>query len=142
MRDRIVAAAIRVLADEGALGFTTTRVADEAGISVGSMYQYFPTESNEAREFGGVFDQAEIFLRSTLAHPELEPLALEQFVFKEPSTPATTATYCFTFRQTRSTAWHGSFRPRRPNRLPLAGRDDLVAIHLAVGADAPFSPSR
>jgi AcrR family transcriptional regulator len=124
MRDRIVAAAIRVLADEGALGFTTTRVADEAGISVGSLYQYFPnkhalalavhdqavlrgwdhvqrvlddpdlsprakviaiarwffaTEGDEARDLGSVFDEAEIFLRSTPAHPELEALALERF---------------------------------------------------------------
>lgn len=44
MRGRIVAAAIRVLGEEGALGFTTTRVADEAGISVGSLYQYFPNK--------------------------------------------------------------------------------------------------
>lgn len=44
MRDRILAAAIRVLDDEGALGFTTTRVAEEAEISVGSLYQYFPNK--------------------------------------------------------------------------------------------------
>jgi AcrR family transcriptional regulator len=44
MRDRILGAAIRVLHDEGALGFTTTRVAEEAGISVGSLYQYFPNK--------------------------------------------------------------------------------------------------
>src|SRR5215471_10727513 len=35
-------AAFRVLHEEGALGFTTTRVAEEAGVSVGSLYQYFP----------------------------------------------------------------------------------------------------
>jgi AcrR family transcriptional regulator len=44
MRDRILAASRRVLAEEGALGFTTTRVADEASISVGSLYQYFPNK--------------------------------------------------------------------------------------------------
>jgi AcrR family transcriptional regulator len=44
MQTRILEAAVRVLADEGALGFTTTRVADEAGISVGSLYQYFPNK--------------------------------------------------------------------------------------------------
>jgi AcrR family transcriptional regulator len=44
MRDRIVEAAVRVLAEEGALGFTTTKVADEAGVSVGSLYQYFPNK--------------------------------------------------------------------------------------------------
>jgi AcrR family transcriptional regulator len=44
MRARILEAAVRVLHDEGALSFTTTRVADEAGISVGSLYQYFPNK--------------------------------------------------------------------------------------------------
>jgi AcrR family transcriptional regulator len=44
MYDRILQAAIRVLRDEGALGFTTSRVADEANISVGSLYQYFPNK--------------------------------------------------------------------------------------------------
>lgn len=44
MYDRILHAAVRVLRDDGALGFTTTRVADEAGISVGSLYQYFPNK--------------------------------------------------------------------------------------------------
>ena len=44
MRARILQAAVRVLHDDGALGFTTTRVADEAGISVGSLYQYFPNK--------------------------------------------------------------------------------------------------
>jgi AcrR family transcriptional regulator len=44
MRERILDAAVRVLHDDGALGFTTTRVAEEAGISVGSLYQYFPNK--------------------------------------------------------------------------------------------------
>lgn len=44
MRTRILEAALRVLRDDGPLGFTTTKVADEAGISVGSLYQYFPNK--------------------------------------------------------------------------------------------------
>ncbi len=44
MQARILQAAVRVLTEEGALGFTTTAVADEAGISVGSLYQYFPNK--------------------------------------------------------------------------------------------------
>lgn len=44
LRRRILDASVRVLRDEGALGFTTTRVADEAGVSVGSLYQYFPNK--------------------------------------------------------------------------------------------------
>ncbi|MBN4047451.1 TetR/AcrR family transcriptional regulator [Acidimicrobiaceae bacterium AH-315-P05] len=44
MRQRILEAGIRVLQTEGPLGFTTTRVAAEASISVGSLYQYFPNK--------------------------------------------------------------------------------------------------
>jgi AcrR family transcriptional regulator len=44
MRDDILTAALRVLQRDGALRFTTSRVADAAGISVGSLYQYFPNK--------------------------------------------------------------------------------------------------
>ncbi len=40
----ILEAAIRVLRREGAARFTTIRVAEEAGVSVGSLYQYFPNK--------------------------------------------------------------------------------------------------
>ena len=38
----ILQAAVQVLATEGASRFTTARVAEKAGISIGSLYQYFP----------------------------------------------------------------------------------------------------
>jgi AcrR family transcriptional regulator len=41
----ILQAAIQVLAREGAQRFTTTRVAERAGVSVGSVYQYFPNKA-------------------------------------------------------------------------------------------------
>src|ERR1700735_886246 len=41
----ILDAAIQVLAKEGAQGFTTARVAEKAGVSVGSLYQYFPNKA-------------------------------------------------------------------------------------------------
>ena len=40
----ILEAAVRVLAREGARRFTTARVAEQAGVSVGSLYQYFPNK--------------------------------------------------------------------------------------------------
>jgi len=40
----ILEAAIRVLVRDGAYHFTTARVAEAAGISVGSLYQYFPNK--------------------------------------------------------------------------------------------------
>ena len=74
----ILKAAFQVLADEGAHRFTTTRVAERAGVSVGSLYQYFPNkaailfrlQSDEWRETTDL-------LRSTLedaGNPPLERL--------------------------------------------------------------------
>ena len=41
----ILDAAVQVLAREGAQRFTTARVAERAGVSVGSFYQYFPNKA-------------------------------------------------------------------------------------------------
>ncbi|PSL92176.1 TetR family transcriptional regulator [Pseudomonas sp. R9.37] len=41
----ILQAAVQVLAKEGATRFTTARVAEKAGVSVGSVYQYFPNKA-------------------------------------------------------------------------------------------------
>ena len=41
----ILQAAVQVLEKEGAQRFTTTRVAEKAGVSVGSLYQYFPNKA-------------------------------------------------------------------------------------------------
>ena len=42
--EKVLMAASRVLAAEGAHRFTAARVAEEASISVGSLYQYFPNK--------------------------------------------------------------------------------------------------
>jgi len=71
----ILEAALQVLAREGAQRFTTTRVAERAGVSVGSIYQYFPNkaailfrlQSDEWRETTDL-------LRATLADPGRPPL--------------------------------------------------------------------
>ncbi|WP_425402319.1 TetR family transcriptional regulator [Inquilinus limosus] len=41
----VLEAAVQVLAKEGAQRFTTARVAEKAGVSVGSVYQYFPNKA-------------------------------------------------------------------------------------------------
>ncbi|AIP65568.1 TetR family transcriptional regulator [Burkholderia thailandensis] len=43
--DDVLQAAIQVLAKEGAPRFTMARVAEKAGVSVGSLYQYFPNKA-------------------------------------------------------------------------------------------------
>ena len=41
----ILEAAVQVLVREGARRFTTARVAERAGVSIGSVYQYFPNKA-------------------------------------------------------------------------------------------------
>lgn len=41
----ILDAAVQVLSKQGAQRFTTARVAEKAGVSVGSLYQYFPNKA-------------------------------------------------------------------------------------------------
>ena len=43
--DALVTAATRVLATDGVDGATTWRIAEVAGVSEGSLYQYFPTKA-------------------------------------------------------------------------------------------------
>jgi AcrR family transcriptional regulator len=44
--EAILAAATRVLIKSGAAGFTTNKVAERAGVSIGSLYQYFPNKES------------------------------------------------------------------------------------------------
>jgi AcrR family transcriptional regulator len=44
MCDRIIQAAARVFAEEGYARGTTNRIAEEAGVSIGSLYQYYPNK--------------------------------------------------------------------------------------------------
>ena len=72
----ILTAAAQVLARDGAHRFTTARVAEKAGVSIGSLYQYFPNKAailfrlqqEEWTETSGM-------LRAMLADRTLEPIA-------------------------------------------------------------------
>lgn len=70
----ILQAASRVLVRDGARRFTTARVAERAGISVGSLYQYFPNKEAilfrlQEQEWGQTMEQ----LRRVLSDASLEP---------------------------------------------------------------------
>ena len=85
----LLAAAGRVLARGGAHRFTAARVAEEAGVSVGSLYQYFPNkeailfrlQAEEWQETGGLLAG----ILADRSRPPLERLrtAVREFVRSE-----------------------------------------------------------
>lgn len=71
----ILSAAGRVLARDGARRFTAARVAEEAGVSVGSLYQYFPNkEAILFRLQTDEWKQTSDLLAGILADASLPPL--------------------------------------------------------------------
>ncbi|WP_448662473.1 TetR family transcriptional regulator [Sphingomonas sp. CJ20] len=81
----VLDAAIQVLRTEGSARFTTARVAERAGVSVGSVYQYFPNkaailfrlQSDEWRRTG----QLLIDILSDRDHPAFERVRLLTHAF-------------------------------------------------------------
>src|SRR5271156_4853509 len=71
----ILEAAVQVLAQEGAERFTTARVAEKAGVSIGSLYQYFPNKAAILfRLQSDEWRQTTELLRSILEDVERPPL--------------------------------------------------------------------
>jgi AcrR family transcriptional regulator len=71
----VLEAAVRVLVRDGAHRFTTARVAEATGISVGSLYQYFPNKEAilfrlQAQEWRQTVDR----LERLLGDPKVPPL--------------------------------------------------------------------
>ena len=79
MLDLILEAATRVLQRESLVGFNTNRVAEVAGISVGSLYQYFP---NKAALVTALIDRAQAAIAVALEQlvAELDGCSLEEAV--------------------------------------------------------------
>lgn len=76
----VLEAATKVLAQEGATRFTTARVAEKAGVSVGSIYQYFPNKASILfRLQVDEWTQTTLMLRNILedaSRPHLERLRI------------------------------------------------------------------
>jgi AcrR family transcriptional regulator len=71
----ILEAAVQVLAKEGAARFTTARVAEKAGVSIGSLYQYFPNKASILfRLQSDEWRQTSALLRSILEDTKRPPL--------------------------------------------------------------------
>jgi AcrR family transcriptional regulator len=69
-RERILAAAARIFADYGYASGTTDRIAAQAGLSIGSLYQYFPNkDSILVTLVQAHLDEATEVVRRNLAEP-------------------------------------------------------------------------
>jgi len=83
--DAIVEAAARVFAERGYAGGSTNRIARTAGVSIGSLYEYFPNKASilvavAERQLGRMIADVERLLEHTRPGGEaLEPL-LRRFV--------------------------------------------------------------
>jgi AcrR family transcriptional regulator len=85
----VLEAAAQVLAKEGAPRFTTARVAERAGVSVGSVYQYFPNKAAilfrlQSDEWRGTSELLRVMLED-VQRPPLERLraVVQAFVRSE-----------------------------------------------------------
>src|ERR1700753_989956 len=83
----ILQAAIRVLTREGAQRFTTIRVAETAGVSVGSLYQYFPNKQSilyrlQSDEWTRTSDAIDAILRDERKTPKARLRAMVRFFFQ------------------------------------------------------------
>jgi len=93
----ILTAAAHILERGGARAFTTNRVAEKAGVSIGSLYQYFP---NKESILVAVAEQAENEIRSSevlqrdAARDQESPLRLgiRDYINMLPDTPKLRAT--------------------------------------------------
>ena len=104
-RERILDAAARVLAEHGYARGTTNRIAEAAGLSVGSLYQYFPNKDAVLAELvrrhvraglaalaeaplDGPLDEALAAAVEALAAVHREDQRLHQVLFEQAPRPA------------------------------------------------------
>jgi|HubBroStandDraft_3_1064219.scaffolds.fasta_scaffold102327_2 AcrR family transcriptional regulator len=80
---RVIGVAAAILAEEGLEGLTTNRIAERAGVSVGSIYQYFPNKraimavlvENLVEDI-----QAEVLATMRVVTPDLAPSSPREII--------------------------------------------------------------
>lgn len=78
--EAIVAAAAHILEERGAEGFNTNAVARRAGVSIGSLYQYFPGKAALVAELSGRAARALMSALDGATGPEADERGLERSV--------------------------------------------------------------
>lgn len=148
-RERILVAAARVFAEHGYAAGTTNRMAEAAGVSIGSLYQYYPNKDailvelvhrhvdagvaivqghlRDGRLPEGLEAQVRLFVRATIENHLDEP-ALHRVLFEEaPRPPELLATLH------RAEAWLVAATERALERSPeVAVTDRSTAARLVV----------
>ena len=77
----IVEAAARILSDQGWAGFTTNKVAEAAGVSIGSYYQYFPDKHSLIEAIlGRHFDDCRLVMKNALEGEKSLSLFVEDLI--------------------------------------------------------------
>lgn len=109
--EAILEAAARVLAGESLAGFNTNRVAEVAGLSVGSLYQYFP---NKASLAAGLIERHQATLAAAVE-------AAVEDLRGEPLERALTALAELAVRQQFAAPLLAAALDHEEQRLPLRG---------------------
>jgi AcrR family transcriptional regulator len=80
-RDAILQSAAIILQKEGLIGFNTNRVAEVAGISVGSLYQYYPNKAALLSALS-IQQHAQLYAKVELAGKSMGNLSLDKAITK------------------------------------------------------------
>jgi AcrR family transcriptional regulator len=86
MNEDILTAATRILRRHGAAEFTTNKVAEQAGISIGSLYQYYPNKAAilfrlQEREMEATWQSLEAILSDESQSPRARIRQAVQYFF-------------------------------------------------------------
>jgi AcrR family transcriptional regulator len=133
----ILEAAAQVLAKEGAPRFTTARVAERAGVSVGSIYQYFPNKAAILfRLQSDEWRQTSDLLRAILEDVRRPPLErLRAIVHAFIRSECEEAAMCVALNDA---ALFTAMRPRRGRQR----RREIAQCKSLRGRRSPRSPNR
>ncbi|HEY2636582.1 MAG TPA: TetR/AcrR family transcriptional regulator [Solirubrobacteraceae bacterium] len=133
--EHVLDTADRVLAEEGADALTTTRVADAAGISVGSLYQWFPDKEAILEALAlRYLDGFNAVMAGLAARGKLgdDPAGIALDTFAE----------AFRARPGFRAMWFGGLRTEELRDATRPGLDELGStLAQVLGAHAPEVPA-
>jgi AcrR family transcriptional regulator len=130
----IVEAAARILETRGLDGFTTNAVAEQAGVSVGSLYQYFPRKEALigaliVRETSRLIDDAESAKKQPTGTSALSALILAAIAhqFRRPALA-------------RALDFEEARLPFDPDTQRVSDRFRVIVLEVLIRPDLPRQP--